>query len=139
MLIEWGLELDRRTIVQTWISSQSVLKAIQAGHDVIAGNYQYWYLDCGRGLWLDVKPESYQTHFPFQDYCNPYKNWKLIYSYDPLGGLHNATEREKKRVLGGEVHMWSEMTDPVNMDVEIWPRASAAAEVILHRLPLSKY
>ena len=33
-------------------------------------------------------------------------------------------------VLGGEVHLWSEQTDPMNMDEMLWPRACAAAEVL---------
>lgn len=33
-------------------------------------------------------------------------------------------------VLGGEVHIWSEQTDPVNFDGVVWPRASAAGEVL---------
>ncbi len=33
-------------------------------------------------------------------------------------------------MLGGEVHMWSEQTDPVNLDDNLWPRASAAGEVL---------
>lgn len=32
--------------------------------------------------------------------------------------------------MGGEVHIWSEQTDPVNLDDMVWPRASAAAEVL---------
>ena len=31
---------------------------------------------------------------------------------------------------GGEVHMWNEQTDPVNLDSRVWPRAAAAAEVL---------
>lgn len=33
-------------------------------------------------------------------------------------------------VLGGEVHAWSEQMDPINLDSMVWPRASAAAEVL---------
>ena len=34
------------------------------------------------------------------------------------------------QVLGAEVHMWSELTDDANLDGKLWPRASAAAEVL---------
>lgn len=55
------------------------------------------------------------------------KNWRLVYAYDPLGGVPaNATHL----VLGGEVHIWSEQTDGVNLDDVVWPRASAAGEVL---------
>lgn len=33
-------------------------------------------------------------------------------------------------ILGGEVHIWSELTDPVNWDAVVWPRAAAAGEVL---------
>jgi hexosaminidase len=33
-------------------------------------------------------------------------------------------------VLGGEMHIWTEQTDPVNLDTMIWPRGSAAGEVL---------
>ena len=85
------------------------------------------YLDCGKGQWLDFYPASFQEHYPFADYCSPTKNWRLIYSYDPL---HNIPQNSSHLVLGGEIHMWSEQTDPVNVDSEIWPRACAAAEVL---------
>lgn len=50
-----------------------------------------------------------------------------MYSYDPLTGV--PADRAHL-VIGGEVHMWSEQTDPVNFDGMVWPRASAAGEVL---------
>lgn len=50
-----------------------------------------------------------------------------MYSYDPLAGV---PEDAASLVLGGEVHIWAEQTDPVNLDAMIWPRAAAAAEVL---------
>jgi hexosaminidase len=50
-----------------------------------------------------------------------------MYSYDPLSGVPaNSTHL----VLGGEVHIWSEQTDPVSLDRMVWPRAAAAAEIL---------
>lgn len=50
-----------------------------------------------------------------------------MYAYDPLEGVPtNATNL----VLGGECHIWAEQTDPVNLDRMVWPRASAAGEVL---------
>ena len=70
---------------------------------------------------------SFQEYYPFADYCSPTKNWRLVYSYDPLAGVPaNSTHL----VLGGEVHIWSEQTDPVNLDDMVWPRACAAGEVL---------
>ncbi len=70
---------------------------------------------------------SFNEFYPFNDYCSPVKNWRLIYSYDPTAGL---TDAQKALVLGGEIHMWSEQTDPVILDSMVWPRAGAAAEVL---------
>lgn len=40
------------------------------------------------------------------------------------------TEEQAALVLGGEVHIWSEQIDSSSLDVMLWPRASAAAEVL---------
>ena len=50
-----------------------------------------------------------------------------MYSYDPLEGVPAASHH---KVLGGEVHVWSEAIDGVNLDSVVWPRAAAAAEVL---------
>jgi hexosaminidase len=70
---------------------------------------------------------SFQKYYPFNDYCSPVKNWRLVYSYDPLAGV---PANQTSLVIGGEVHIWSEQTDPVNLDDMVWPRASAAGEVL---------
>ena len=36
-------------------------------------------------------------------------------------------------ILGGEVHLWTELTDTVTLDSMLWPRAAAAAEVMWGR------
>lgn len=127
MLLDWNLTLGSDVIVQTWLSEDSVANTVAKGHKALVGNYNFWYLDCGKGQWIDFYPASAATYWPFADYCSPTKNWRLIYSYDPLAGVPpNATHL----VLGGEVHMWSEQTDGVNLDDMIWPRASAAGEVL---------
>lgn len=64
---------------------------------------------------------------PFTDWCEPVKNWELIYSHDPVTGL-NASEAAL--VIGGELGVWSETIDPSNLDSQVWPRAGAAAEVL---------
>lgn len=51
-----------------------------------------------------------------------------MYSYDPLQGLPPSSS--PNLVLGGEAHIWSEQTDPINVDRMTWPRACAAAEVL---------
>ena len=89
----------------------------------IVGSFDFWYLDCGRGQWLDFGPEVSDKFYPFLDYCNPLKNWRLIYSYDPL---FNLTSEEASLIIGGEVHLWAEQTDQHNIERMLWPRVSAA-------------
>ena len=43
-----------------------------------------------------------------------------------FGGL----EEEKKLVLGGEVCLWGEFVNSINVIPRLWPRGSAAAEVL---------
>ena len=90
------------------------------------------YLDCGKGQW--VSPRDNTTtgpaspiQEPFTDYCSPVKSWRQMYSYDPV---FNISAADQHLVLGGEVHMWSEQTDPTNLDDMLWPRAAAAGEVL---------
>lgn len=86
------------------------------------------YLDCGRGQWLNFNQgSSSQQFWPYLEYCSPHKNWRLMYSYDPYSGI---PEDKRHLILGGEAHIWAEMTDSVNIDRMVWPRAAAAAEVL---------
>ncbi|KAH7064650.1 glycoside hydrolase superfamily [Macrophomina phaseolina] len=127
MLLEWNLTLGKDVLVQTWQSDEAVAQTVARGHKALVGNYNYWYLDCGQGQWLDFSPETASGYYPFLDYCNPRKNWRLIYSYDPLSGVPaNSTHL----VVGGECHLWAEQSDPANVDRMLWPRAAAAAEVL---------
>ncbi|KAF2202036.1 hypothetical protein GQ43DRAFT_414460 [Delitschia confertaspora ATCC 74209] len=123
MLLDWNLTLREDVVVQTWLADESVLKVVEKGHKALVGNYNYWYLDCGKGQWLDL-PGSYS---PFLDYCAPFHNWRHVYSYDPLTSIPLESQH---LVLGGEVHIWGEQTDAVNLDRMLWPRAAAAAEVL---------
>ena len=44
--------------------------------------------------------------------------------------MADVPEENKHLVLGGEVHLWGELTNSVNLDGMLWPRAAAAAEVL---------
>ncbi|KAF2012254.1 glycoside hydrolase family 20 protein [Aaosphaeria arxii CBS 175.79] len=127
MLLDWNLTLGKDTVVQSWRSDEAVASIVSKGYKALVGNYKYWYLDCGKGQWLDFSPERAAAAWPFQDYCAPFHNWRLVYSYDPLAGVPSEYHH---LVIGGEAHLWSEQTDPINLDRMIWPRASAAAEVL---------
>lgn len=64
---------------------------------------------------------------PYLDYCGPFHNWRHIYRYNPL---ENVSSSLHHLIEGGEVLMWSEQTDSIDLDTKIWPRAGAAAEVL---------
>ncbi|KAF1963321.1 hypothetical protein CC80DRAFT_396988 [Byssothecium circinans] len=127
MLLGWNLTLGEDVIVQSWQSDEAVAQIVAKGHKALFGNYNYWYLDCGKGQWLNFDPSVSANFWPYQDYCAPFHNWRLIYSYDPLASVPPENQH---LVIGGEAHMWAEQTDPTNVDRMIWPRAAAAAEVL---------
>lgn len=130
MLLTWNLTLPKNTIVQTWQSDEAVADVVSKGYQALVGNYHYCtylagryrfaqltgmpgYLDCGKGQFLDFYPSNAAEFWPFQDYCAPLHNWRVMYSYDPLQGVpKNLTHL----VLGGEAHIWSEQTDTHNLD-----------------------
>jgi hexosaminidase len=149
--LDWNVTMAQDTVVQAWLGGDSVKKLTGKGYKVIDSNYNFWvstsfsvphhpprqitnttsphqYLDCGRGQWLNwANGASFQTGYPFNDWCGPTKSWRLIYSHDPTA---NLTAEEAALVLGGEVAVWSETIDPANLDTLVWPRASAAGEVL---------
>lgn len=128
MITEWNMTLGKDVVVQSWLGGAAVKNLVGAGHKVIDSDYNFWYLDCGRGQWLNFdNGAAFQQFYPFADWCTPTKNWRLIYSHDPADGL---SDEEAKLVLGGEVAVWSETIDGVNFDSLVWPRASAAGEVL---------
>ena len=129
MLLIWNMSLPTNsTIIQTWKTS-SVADVVATGHKVIFGDSAHWYLDCGYGAFIDPSPTNPQTPIvpPYLDWCSPMNNWRQIYSYDPRV---NISTSDQNLLLGGEIQIWGELTDPVNLDGKVWPRAAAAAEVL---------
>ena len=130
MITTWNLTLNTKDVlVQTWLGESSLKQVTDLGYQALFGEYTWWYLDCGFGQWVDPNITNAATPIvpPYADYCSPYKSWREIYAYDPTA---NLTATENTLVAGGEVHMWGELTDPVNLDGKVWPRASAAAEIL---------
>ncbi|KAH9908898.1 glycoside hydrolase family 20 protein [Xylariomycetidae sp. FL2044] len=124
----YNVTIGEDVVVQSWLGDEAIKSLTSQGHKVISSNYNYWYLDCGRGAWLNfANGPAFEANWPFNDWCTPAKGWRLVYSYDPVAGL---TEDEAALVLGGEVGAWSETIDEVNIDDILWPRSSAAGEVL---------
>ena len=127
MVLEWNATVPEGTVIQSWLGEGAVKELAEAGHKVIDSSYEVYYLDCGRGQWLDFpNGNTWKTFYPFNDWCAPTKNWRFMYSHDPADGV---SEEAKKNVLGGEMPVWTETIDPASLDTIIWPRAGAAAEV----------
>ncbi|GJE96907.1 glycoside hydrolase family 20 protein [Phanerochaete sordida] len=119
MILKHNTTLPNTTIAVVWISSQDAKNVTERGYRVIHQPSDYFYLDCGGGGWLgeDVTGNSW---------CDPFKTWQRIYSFNPLA---NLTTAQSALVLGGQIPLWSEQSGPENMDSIVWPRAASAAEV----------
>ncbi|KAI0220823.1 Glucosamine-6-phosphate isomerase (Glucosamine-6-phosphate deaminase) (GNPDA) (GlcN6P deaminase) [Massospora cicadina] len=120
ILLNHNVTLPKDALVQVWLGAEDTKKVIERGHRVVASSYQYWYLDCGKGAWIGDSPQG-------SSWCDPFKHWQIIYTYDLLA---NLTQSQQSMVAGGEVAIWSEQVDEFNLDAVAWPRTAAAAEVL---------
>lgn len=129
VVLEWDLELPKSIIIQIWRDQASLASVVEKGYRALFGPCSHWYLDGGFGSWVDPNPSNAKSSVqpPFLDWCSPYKNWRQIYSYNPLADI---SEKHRHLVLGGEVCLWGELTDGITLDGKVWPRAAAAAEVM---------
>ncbi|KAJ1959553.1 Glucosamine-6-phosphate isomerase (Glucosamine-6-phosphate deaminase) (GNPDA) (GlcN6P deaminase) [Dipsacomyces acuminosporus] len=119
-VLQYNFTAPNTTIVQAWTSEDSVRKIVDKGYRVIASPWNKYYLDCGTGSWLSNVEGS--------QWCDQYNSWQRIYNYDPL---NNITDAEKQKlVLGGEVALWSGLSDETTIDRFLWPRAAAFAEAM---------
>lgn len=129
MVLQWNLTLPASTIIQSWRSSGSFPAILARGYRALFGAATHWYLDCGFGTFLDPTSPTAQSSVqpPYKDWCSPYHNWRQVYTYDPVAEI---PKDQRHLIAGGEVHIWGELTDSVNLDHMLWPRAAAAAEVM---------
>ncbi|KAI4267299.1 MAG: hypothetical protein L6R38_008312 [Xanthoria sp. 2 TBL-2021] len=132
MVLDWNLALPQQDIIiQTWRGSDddALGTILNKGYKTLFGSNAHWYLDCGHGYFVDPDPSNPDSPVrpPYLDYCSPYKNWRHMYAYDPVADVPQSL---RYLVVGGEVHLWGELTDSVNLDDMLWPRVAAAAEVM---------
>jgi hexosaminidase len=111
--------LSKKAIIMVWISSSDVRAVADKGFRIIHSPSDYFYLDCGVGGWVGNNPDG-------NSWCSPFKTWQHAYSFNPLA---NLTDTQAKLVLGGQQLLWTEQSDPNNLDIMAWPRAAASAEV----------
>ncbi|KAK8146007.1 N-acetyl-glucosamine-6-phosphate deacetylase [Beauveria asiatica] len=126
MINQWNATLGKDVVVQSWLGPDGIKKLAEAGHKVVFSSSDTYYLDCGRGQFIDYENgPAFQRAYPFTDWCAPTKNWRLIYAQDPRAGISGDAAAN---VLGGEVAVWTETIDATSLDTIVWPRAAAAGE-----------
>lgn len=71
--------------------------------------------------------KGYNTVLSNGYYIDRMLSVKHHYTVDPIGDAV-LTKEERKRILGAEATMWSELVTPLTIDSRIWPRTAAIAE-----------
>ncbi|TRY78500.1 hypothetical protein TCAL_11061 [Tigriopus californicus] len=114
-------------IIQVWCEGTDpwIADLLRKKYRLILSNSDAWYLDCGFGAWV------YSGQGPDNNWCSPFKSWKIFYENSPRNLVVNfgmEWKSTKGLVLGGEAAMWSEQADENVVEGRIWPRISAMAE-----------
>lgn len=93
--------LPKTIIIHSWRGKEAIEQAAKKGYESLLSN----------GYYIDlVQPAEFH------------------YLNDPIPAASQLTEAEKKRILGGEATMWSELVTEETVDSRIWPRTAAIAE-----------
>jgi hexosaminidase len=88
-------------VIQSWRGQEALVQSAQQGYTGILSN----------GYYIDlVQPADFH------------------YLNDPIPENSPLSDEQKKKILGGEATMWSELVTPENVDSRIWPRTAAIAE-----------
>ncbi|KAF9478204.1 N-acetylhexosaminidase [Pholiota conissans] len=119
MVLDHPVTLANDTVIMVWISADNVAAVVQKGFRVVHAANDYFYLDCGHGGWVGQNVLG-------NSWCDPFKTWQKSYSFDPLA---NLTPDQHKFILGGQHLLWTEQSNPANLDSIVWPRAASSAEV----------
>ncbi|AOW10573.1 beta-N-acetylhexosaminidase [Flavobacterium gilvum] len=81
----------------------------------------------GKSL-VDAAKGGYKTVLSNGYYIDLVLGVEEHYTVDPMPKNSSLTDEEKRRILGGEATMWSELVSPETIDSRIWPRTAAIAE-----------
>ncbi len=76
---------------------------------------------------IEAAKKGYQTVLSAGYYIDRMLSVENHYNVDPIGDAV-LTKDERKRILGAEATMWSELVTPQTIDSRIWPRTAAIAE-----------
>lgn len=79
------------------------------------------------GTLIEAAKSGYNTILSNGFYIDRMESVVKHYQTEPIGNI-KLTPEERKRILGGEVTMWSELVTPLTIDSRIWPRTAAIAE-----------
>jgi hexosaminidase len=97
-----GPDTPKDVVIHSWRGPKSLVEATKQGNRVVLSS----------GYYIDLN-QSAAEH----------------YLVDPLGeATRDLTPEKRKRVLGGEATMWTDIVSHENMDNRIWPRTAAIAE-----------
>lgn len=97
-----GPDTPKDVVIHSWRGPKSLAEAARQGNRGVLSS----------GYYIDLN-QSAAEH----------------YLVDPLGdATRSLTPEEKKRVLGGEATMWTDIVSHENMDNRVWPRTAAIAE-----------
>ncbi|KAJ7166354.1 glycoside hydrolase family 20 protein [Mycena crocata] len=119
MVLEHNLAISNDSLVMVWISSQNAAQVAAKNFKIVHAPSDYFYLDCGAGEWIGKNPSG-------NSWCDPFKTWQKSYTFNPL---ENISPAQTHLVLGGQQLLWTEQTDPQNLDSIAWPRAATSAEI----------
>lgn len=76
---------------------------------------------------IEAAQKGYQAVLSAGYYIDRMLSVEHHYLVDPIGDAVLSKE-ERKRILGAEATMWSELVTPLTIDSRIWPRTAAIAE-----------
>ena len=76
---------------------------------------------------IEAAQKGYQAVLSAGYYIDRMLSVEHHYLVDPIGDAV-LTKEERKRILGAETTMWSELVTPLTIDSRIWPRTAAIAE-----------
>ena len=116
---------DSRFTVELWsngrFESDSVdyktIKAVaEGGFKMVFSNYEQTYIDAGYGGW------NYERTMQKVYEDNP---WKILERHEV-----SNMEEAQANALGGEIAMWTELTDDASLMATLEPRTAAYAETM---------
>ena len=111
VVMDWPTLVPKDTIMQSWKGPQSRLELLERGYQVVVSDANAWYLDCGHGNFVTGN----------KSWCDPYKTWANMYSYDPKTGIPDDLANG---IIGGEAALWTELVNENGVIQAVFPRAA---------------